>query len=72
MVQPQTNNNSNQNQNTNGNNGNGTTAPTRTPKAMTAIDAIKKIGTILDQLSPNDRRRVLAFVNDEHQTQASE
>ena len=67
MAQPQTNNNTNQNQNNNGTtgNGNGSAAPTK--KAMTAIDAIKKIGTILDQLSPNDRKRVLAFVNDENQ-----
>lgn len=65
MAQPQTNTNT---QNTNnGTPGNGSAAPTKQPKAMTAVDAIKKIGTILDQLSPNDKKRVLAFVNDENQ-----
>ena len=45
-------------------NTNGTTRG-RTPKAApTAIEAITKIGKILDQLSPSDRKRVLAFVNE--------
>ena len=30
----------------------------------TAIEAITKIGKILDQLSASDRKRVLAFVNE--------
>lgn len=48
-------------QNTNGNtNGNGTT---RTPRAMTAPEAIGKINKILEQLSPADQKRVMAFFN---------
>lgn len=34
------------------------------PRALLPIDAIKKITKILDQLSPTDRKRVLAFVTD--------
>ena len=34
----------------------------RTPRPPTAVDAISKISKILDQLSPNDRKRVLDFV----------
>jgi hypothetical protein len=48
--------------NTNGTNG---TTSGRTRAAMTPVDAISKISKILDQLSLNDRKRVLAFVNDE-------
>jgi hypothetical protein len=33
-------------------------------KVTTAIEAITKISKILDQLSPTDRKRVLAFVNE--------
>lgn len=33
-------------------------------KAPTAVEAISKISKILDQLSPTDRKRVLAFVNE--------
>ena len=33
-------------------------------KVPTAIEAITKITKILDQLSPTDRKRVLAFVNE--------
>jgi len=33
-------------------------------KPPTAIEAITKISKILDQLSPTDRKRVLAFVNE--------
>jgi hypothetical protein len=40
-------------------NGNGK----RETKALTAVEAITKISKILDQLSPADRKRVLAFVN---------
>lgn len=36
----------------------------REAKVPTAIEAISKISKILDQLSPADRKRVLAFVND--------
>jgi len=30
----------------------------------TAIEAITKVSKILDQLSPADRKRVLAFINE--------
>jgi hypothetical protein len=36
----------------------------KTRAAPTAIEAITKIGKILDQLSASDRKRVLAFVNE--------
>lgn len=36
----------------------------RERSAPTAIEAITKIGKILDQLSAPDRKRVLAFVNE--------
>jgi len=36
----------------------------REPKALTPIDAISRIEKILVQLSPSDRKRVLAFVNE--------
>lgn len=53
------------NQTTNGNttttNGNGSTG--RTPRAMTAPEAIGKINKILEQLSPADQKRVMAFFN---------
>lgn len=45
-------------------NGNGETAGTREREPLTAIAAISKIGKILDQLSPVDRKRVLAFVTE--------
>jgi hypothetical protein len=32
--------------------------------AVTPVDAISRISKILNQLSPNDRKRVLAFVNE--------
>lgn len=41
-------------------NGNGK----REVKPPTAIEAITKITKILDQLTPPDRKRVLAFVNE--------
>ena len=47
---------------TNASTGNGR-AP-REPKVLTAIDAISRIGKLLEQLSPSDRKRVLAFVNE--------
>ncbi len=43
-------------------NGNGDS--TKQTKIPTAIEAITKITKILDQLSPTDRKRVLAFVNE--------
>jgi hypothetical protein len=50
------------NQTTNGNtNGNGSTA--RAPRSMTAPEAIGKISKILEQLSPADQKRVMAFFN---------
>ena len=48
-------------------NGNGTpngatdTEPKAEKKPLTAVGAISKIGKILDQLSPADKARVLAF-----------
>lgn len=48
------------NANTNGSASSG--GKTRAP--MTPVDAIGKIGKILDQLSPVDRKRVLAFVSE--------
>ena len=51
---------STQNTTTNGNATNG--AASRAPRPLTAVDAIGKISKILDQLSPNDRKRVLDFV----------
>ena len=48
----------------NGNSTEGNTNGKRTREAPTAIEAISKIGKILDQLSPADRKRVLAFVNE--------
>ncbi len=35
----------------------------REVKVVTPVEAITKISKILDQLSPADRRRVLAFVS---------
>jgi hypothetical protein len=43
----------------------------REPKALTAVVAIKKITDILDQLSPLDRKRTLAFVNASYDTNDS-
>lgn len=48
--------------NTNGSNGK------KARPAMTPVDAISKISKILDQLSPNDRKRVLAFVSETGET----
>jgi hypothetical protein len=46
-------------------NGNGNTDGNGKQRAVpTAVDAITKISKILDQLSPTDRKRVLAFVNE--------
>ncbi len=39
--------------------GNGTQA-----RGLTAVEAIKKITKVLDQLTPSDRKRVLAFVSE--------
>ena len=53
------------NTNTNGNTtDNGSTAGKGVRSAPTAVDAISKISKILDQLTPTDRKRVLAFVNE--------
>ena len=45
-----------------------TTTPTngngKQARVPTAIEAITKISKNLDQLSPSDRKRVLAFVNE--------
>ena len=50
-------------------NGAGTAAAKREPKTLTAIEAVQRIGKILDSLTdPRDRKRVLDFVrgtNDE-------
>ena len=46
-------------------NTNGTTSDKTLKPAPTALEAVAKIGKILDQLSPTDRKRVLAFVNGE-------
>lgn len=54
-----TTNNTESSTNTNGN-ANGKAART----APTPIEAITKISKILEQLSPSDRKRVLAFVNE--------
>lgn len=43
---------------------------TREAKVLTAIEAITKITKILDQLSPVDRKRVLAFVNESNEGNA--
>jgi hypothetical protein len=48
---------------TNGGTNGGTTA-TRERAPLSAVDAITKISKILDQVSPADRKRVLAFVNE--------
>jgi hypothetical protein len=47
--------------NGNSNTTNGTGSKPRA--AMTPVDAISKVSKILDQLSPADRKRVLAFVS---------
>lgn len=52
-------------------NGEGVSASKREPKAPTAIEAAQKIGKILDQLSPNDRKRVLAFVSESNDPSSS-
>lgn len=47
-------------------------AKQRAPKATpTAIEAAQKIGKILEQLSPHDRKRVLAFVSESNETPGS-
>jgi hypothetical protein len=50
------------------NNGNSNTSTKREAKPPTAIEAITKISKILDQLSPSDRKRVLAFVNESNES----
>jgi hypothetical protein len=58
---------------TNGSNGgNGTEGSASTTKiraTMSPVDAISKISKVLDQLSPNDRKRVLAFVSEPSDSQ---
>ena len=39
-------------------------ATKREAKTVTPVEAITKISKILDQLSPTDRKRVLAFVSE--------
>jgi hypothetical protein len=46
-------------------------ASNKQPKMTSALDAIKKITKVLDQLSPTDRRRVLAFVNESNHDAAA-
>lgn len=47
---------------TNGN-GNGKGKGKREPKALTAADVIGRINKMLEQLTPLDQKRVLAFFN---------
>lgn len=53
-------------------NGNGTSTngTGKAPKTLTAIDAVSKISKILNQLTPPDRKRVLAFVNESNPGEA--
>jgi len=44
-------------------NGNGNASTGKTPRAMTAPEAIGKINKILEQLSAGDQKRVMAFFN---------
>jgi len=44
-------------------NGNGNSSTGKTPRAMTAPEAIGKINKILEQLSAGDQKRVMAFFN---------
>ena len=37
------------------------------PKVLTPIDVLAKINKILEQLSPTDRKRVLAFLNESNE-----
>jgi hypothetical protein len=60
MTETATNNQGTNNQGTTSTNG----GDARTRAAMTPVDAISKISKILEQLSPNDRKRVLAFVSE--------
>jgi hypothetical protein len=46
------------------NNGSGS----KQPKVPTAIEALGKINKILGQLSPADRKRVLAFLNESNES----
>lgn len=39
-------------------------SPVKTRAVMTPVEAISKVSKILDQLSPADRKRVLAFVSE--------
>jgi hypothetical protein len=68
MAQATTTNANTGNTNTNTTNGNSSTEGNgkgkRDPKPPTAIEAAAKIGKILEQLTPTDRKRVLAFVNE--------
>jgi hypothetical protein len=54
----------NGNQHTNGNTqANGEGATGKAPRVMTAPEAIGKINKILEQLTPGDQKRVMAFFN---------
>ena len=48
----------------NGNGNGNVNVSKREAKGTTAIEAITKITKVLDQLTPSDRKRVLAFVNE--------
>jgi hypothetical protein len=45
-------------------NGNGSSTASKARAPLTAVGAITRVGKILDQLSPADRKRVLAFLNE--------
>lgn len=36
----------------------------KSARPLTAVDAISKITKVLDQLTPGDRKRVMAFINE--------
>ncbi len=53
---------------TNNSGSSNTETPTNGKRAEpTAIDAISKISKILDKLSPSDRKRVMAFINESNE-----
>ena len=45
-------------------NTNGSSNGSKERAPLTAVGAITRVGKILDQLSPADRKRVLAFLNE--------
>lgn len=60
MAQTQTN-TSTQNNNGTAPHGNGAETTTKQAKVLTPGEAIGKIGKLLEQLSPKDQKRVIAF-----------